>query len=81
MLWSLLYHSYISYTNRLAADDMSVLGEAVRVNDYFFVVGIDTDSLPPLPSEAQDEKDDRDCHPLCLRYQYVHKNLYFTYRF
>jgi hypothetical protein len=53
----------------------------VRVNDYFFVVGIDTDSLPPLPSEAQDEKDGQDCHPLCLRYQYVQQNLYFTYRF
>lgn len=48
---------------------MSVLDEAARVNDYFFVVGIDTDPLLPLAPDAQDEEDRLDGHPLRLRYK------------
>jgi len=50
---------------------MSVLEEASRVNDYFFVVGIDTDPLLPLAPDAQADEDRVDGHPLKLRYQYV----------
>lgn len=51
---------------------MSVLEEASRVNDYFFVVGIDTDPLLPLAPDAQADEDRADGHPLKLRYQYVY---------
>lgn len=60
---------YNTRGNRTSA--MSVLEEASRVNDYFFVVGIDADSLVPLSADAQADEDRVDGHPLKLRYQCV----------
>ena len=49
---------------------MSVLDENARVNDYFLIVGPE-DPLVPLETDAQDEDQQCDGHPLNLRYRYV----------